>query len=204
MTINKQSFIIPHMRTKDESKIEALHQAVIDVINHDGYQNLSVAKIAKKAGVSVATLYIYYSDKKDMLGKVYLKIKDLIDAKLFNEFDPQGPFEQQFKRLLRNYADAICTYPEKAAVMRVFNSNPNLVAEDVYSQSMDLGKPVADLYRHGLEEKLIRQYEPEIFISFTFNAIDSLAQIRFMQGKTLTKDEVDQLIEMAWAACKQN
>ncbi|MDB4867155.1 MAG: TetR family transcriptional regulator [Cohnella sp.] len=34
-----------------------------------------MSKIAKKAGVSASTIYVYFENKEDMLNKLYLSIK---------------------------------------------------------------------------------------------------------------------------------
>ena len=38
----------------------------------DGVQHLSTHKIAKQAGVSVGTIYLYFKDKEDMLHQLVL------------------------------------------------------------------------------------------------------------------------------------
>ncbi|WP_165815264.1 TetR/AcrR family transcriptional regulator [Levilactobacillus bambusae] len=190
------------MRYKDENKIKALHQAVIDVTLNEGYQNLSVAKIAKQAGVSPATLYIYYKDKKAMLGQVYLNIKALIDAKLFANFDPKGDTEFQFKLLLMNYATALNAYPRESMVMGVFNEHPDIIPDDVFETGMNLAQPIQDFYEKGLLDHRLRAAAPEIVIAYTFEPITSVAQIRFKENQLLSKADIQVLIEMAWQACQ--
>ena len=190
------------MRYKDENKIKALHQAVIDVVIRDGYQDLSVSNIAKQAGVSPATLYIYYSDKKAMLGQVYLNIKGLIDAKLFANFDPLGDVEEQFKLLLRNYAEALNTYPQEALVMGVFNEKPDLIPDDMYQEGMKLSHQIQKFYQHAVGVQKIRNVDPDFLIAYTFYPTNNIAQNRFKEHKLMTANDINLLIEMAWQACK--
>ncbi|WP_094092917.1 TetR/AcrR family transcriptional regulator [Paenibacillus physcomitrellae] len=42
-------------------------------MNEIGFAETSISKIAKKAGVSAATIYIYYENKEDMLSKIYFE-----------------------------------------------------------------------------------------------------------------------------------
>lgn len=64
------------MRTKDENKIKAIKDAVIALCEADGFTNLTTAKVAKRAGVSPATIYLYYQDKTDLLSRLYEEVKD--------------------------------------------------------------------------------------------------------------------------------
>ena len=55
------------MRIKDLHKQEAIIEATVELVNEIGFVSSSVSKIAKKANVSPATLYIYYKNKEDIL-----------------------------------------------------------------------------------------------------------------------------------------
>ena len=69
------------MRVRDENKQRALMEAAITVVNEIGLASSSVSKIAKEAGVSPATIYIYHKNKEDLLVSTYVQIKrDLAEA----------------------------------------------------------------------------------------------------------------------------
>ena len=59
------------MRTRDFDKQRRIKDAMIRLILREGINGASVAKIAQEAGVSPATIYIYYSNKEEMLSAVY-------------------------------------------------------------------------------------------------------------------------------------
>lgn len=63
------------MRMKDDNKKNAITKAVISLSNEIGFSNVSMSKIAKRAGVSSSTLYVYYENKDDMFNKVYADVK---------------------------------------------------------------------------------------------------------------------------------
>ena len=64
-----------NMRYKDEHKKEAIYEATILLLNKEGFSSTSMSKIAKHAGVSASTIYIYFKNKDDMLKKLYLDTK---------------------------------------------------------------------------------------------------------------------------------
>ncbi|MFQ7291767.1 MAG: TetR/AcrR family transcriptional regulator [Monoglobales bacterium] len=63
------------MRVRDENKKAAITKTIIRLINEIGFANISMSKIAKATGVSVATLYVYYENKEDMFRNVYMDVK---------------------------------------------------------------------------------------------------------------------------------
>ncbi len=59
------------MRIKDENKQQRIKEAMVRLILRDGIDGISVAKIAREAGVSPATIYVYYDSKEEMLAEVF-------------------------------------------------------------------------------------------------------------------------------------
>ena len=59
------------MRVKDEDKQRRIKDAMINLILREGIDGTSVSKIAKEAGVSAATIYVYYESKESMLTEVF-------------------------------------------------------------------------------------------------------------------------------------
>lgn len=62
-------------RPKDEEKRQAIRDAVIAVVIEGGLANVSVSKIAKRAGVSPGTIYLYFANKEELIQQTYLDIK---------------------------------------------------------------------------------------------------------------------------------
>ena len=59
------------MRTRDYDKQRRIKESMVRLILRDGLGGASVAKIARDAGVSPATIYVYYDSKETMLAEVY-------------------------------------------------------------------------------------------------------------------------------------
>ena len=59
------------MRNKDFEKQNRIKEAMIQLILQEGIDGTSMSKIAKRAGVSPSTIYVYYESKEDMLTEVF-------------------------------------------------------------------------------------------------------------------------------------
>ncbi|MGZ3932351.1 MAG: TetR/AcrR family transcriptional regulator, partial [Bacteroidia bacterium] len=53
--MNVHLYLCPKMRTRDEQKESAIRQKAIEMIVKEGFDGLSMQKLAKAAGVSPAT-----------------------------------------------------------------------------------------------------------------------------------------------------
>ena len=59
------------MRTRDSEKQQRIKEAMVRLILEEGMSGASVSKIAREAGVSPATIYIYYTSKEEMISEVF-------------------------------------------------------------------------------------------------------------------------------------
>ncbi|WP_245895661.1 TetR/AcrR family transcriptional regulator [Flavobacterium album] len=62
------------MRTRNADKEELVKQKAIELLVKEGFQGFSMNKLAKASGISVATLYIYYQDKDDLIKQIGIEI----------------------------------------------------------------------------------------------------------------------------------
>ena len=87
------------MRTRDDEKKEALFAATVKLVNAIGFVSSSVSKIAKEAGVSPATLYVYYKNKEDLLVSTYIDIKLDLSRAILSDFDDSLPMRDIIKNV---------------------------------------------------------------------------------------------------------
>ena len=59
------------MRTRDPEKQKKIKEATVRLILREGINGASVAKIAREAEVSPATIYVYYDSKESMLSEIF-------------------------------------------------------------------------------------------------------------------------------------
>ena len=59
------------MRLKDEDKQRRIKEAMVRLFLREGIDGTSISKIAREAGVSTATIYVYYDNKEEMLAEVF-------------------------------------------------------------------------------------------------------------------------------------
>jgi AcrR family transcriptional regulator len=80
------------MRIRDENKIETILDEARNMVVEEGFDGLSMQKLAKAAGVSPATIYIYFKDRDDLLVQLYKRESDAFFEYIFKDFDPEMDF----------------------------------------------------------------------------------------------------------------
>jgi AcrR family transcriptional regulator len=81
------------MRTRDPKKEKALRDKAFAMIVKEGFDGLSMQKLAKAAGVSPATIYIYYKDRDDLILQLYAYASHRMSEQTLRNFDPESSFK---------------------------------------------------------------------------------------------------------------
>jgi len=91
------------MRARDLDKQQRIKKAMVSIILRDGINGASIAKIAKEAEVSPATIYVYYSNKEEMLSEVFREYSSQSYSYLMNRIQPGMSGEALIESLVRGY-----------------------------------------------------------------------------------------------------
>ncbi len=69
------------VQTRSGATVEAIHEAVIQVLLVDGLTRLTTTRLAERAGVSVGTLYQYFPNKQALLFAILLRhFEEMVQA----------------------------------------------------------------------------------------------------------------------------
>lgn len=90
------------MRIRDNEKVQLVKQEAIELIVKDGFENFSMNKLAKKCKISVATLYIYYKDRDDLILNVAMEEGEIMGKAMLTDFDPEMSLEDGLRVQWRN------------------------------------------------------------------------------------------------------
>ena len=99
------------MRTRNADKQELVKRKSIEMVVKDGLEGFSVNKLAKACGISVATLYIYYKDKDDLIAEVAKEEAERMSEMVLRNFDPEAPFAEGLRLQWQNRAKHMMENP---------------------------------------------------------------------------------------------
>ena len=114
------------MRKKDDDKQNSIKKSVVQLILQEGFQGTSISKIAKLAGVSPATVYIYYQSKDEMLRDIYQEYAEEIFEFLLQKLVPEMSGEELIDVLIREYYHYMVKNAEIFHFVDQFSSCPAL------------------------------------------------------------------------------
>lgn len=190
------------MRIRDIEKQNAVIKATIKVINEIGFASASISKIAKEAGVSVGTIYIYYQNKEDLVVSVYYYVKEKMTVVLFNGMSENNSVKKNLKILWDNTINSGTIIPELIAYSEQFLNSPFYDLIDTVKID-EITKPVMGIVNRGIEEKILKQISFEVFIAFFYVPANFLSNRKICPGFEITEQNINDTFQLVWSTIKK-
>ena len=189
------------MRVKDEIKQEALFKATVKLVNEIGFASSSVAKIAREACISPATVYIYYKNKEDLLLSTYMDIKREFVAALLKDLDKAAPIRDILKKVWFNLFEYTTNNQADFHFTEQFANSP-------YTDLVDTAEidkmlfPIVEIVQHGIEQKFLKNVSMDLITAFAFFPIYTLSNPKLCREFNKSEADIETAFTMAWDAIK--
>lgn len=138
------------VQIKDEAKEAAILEAARKLFLHYGFKKTSVDDISREAGVAKGTVYLYFKNKQEILGRLgvdYLnQSKDQLVERLSREADPREKLRMVLRLRAQEIYNFVSLHPH--AIDLILNlsreEGERLGAGQFYREYMELIKAVIE------------------------------------------------------------
>jgi AcrR family transcriptional regulator len=189
----------PHMRLKDETKKNALFKATIEVVNEEGFATSSVNKIAKRANVSPATLYIYFKNKEDLLVSTFIEIKSEFGQFVMSDFDLTRPIVDNLRQFWHQLFTFVLENPGKYQFIDQFSNSPYLQLVDMTGIEAQFA-PLHHALHTAISQNIIKDISTPMLRAFILSPAVFLAQSRLSAGFVPSKENIEMAFLLSWEA----
>jgi len=189
------------VRIKDINKQEAIIEATVLLVNEIGFVSSSVSKIAKKANVSPATIYIYYENKEDLLVSTYVEIKKKMSKALLKNLDNSEPIRDVLQNFWKNGFQFVQENQSLYQYSEQFANSP-------YSELVNRAElekyfePFMQVLQRGIEQKVIKNVPFDILATFLFYPIMIMSNQKMCRALELNEEVIETGFLLAWDAIK--
>ena len=160
------------MRTRDYDKQRRIKESMVRLILRDGLAGASVAKIARDAGVSPATIYVYYDSKEAMVAEVFRECSRQSYEYLHDMLRPEMDGAQLIETIVRGYYDYTVEHEAMFSFVEQCSRCPGVAAEvseeDCCCQIFDL---IHEYQRRGI----LREYSDQNYAAVLFAPVKFIA-----------------------------
>jgi len=184
------------MRKKDDEKENSIKEAVIKLILQEGFHGTSISKIAKVAGVSPATVYIYYENKDAMLKDIYQEYSEDIFNHVLNRVHQDMCGQQLIEILVKSYYNYIKENEEIFNFVDQFSNCPSLANGCVGVKAIsEMNQLILEMKRN----EIIKNYSNENLFAFIFYPVKSIA-VNKHKSPEEKEDLLQEMIEIIQVA----
>ncbi|HYG39788.1 MAG TPA: TetR/AcrR family transcriptional regulator [Cytophagales bacterium] len=196
------------MRVKDEKKVVAIKEKALEILVNKGFDGLSMQKLAKEAGVSPATIYIYFKDRDDLIIQVALEeIQKMLEATL-KGFSPEMHFEEGLKLQWINRVNYFLKYPMQAHLSEQIKYSPYY---NIVFQKMDktFQKTMGEFVHNAIKRNELVKLPLEVYWSIAFAPLYQLVKfhtsgrgLNRLEKFVLDENMMDQTLKLVIKALK--
>lgn len=172
------------MRTRDSDKEQLVIEKAIGQIATDGFEGFSMNKLAKACNISVATLYIYYKDKDDLIRKIGIDLAQKFFSITLKDFSPDMPFDEGLWKQWQNRSAFAVENPELVMCFEAIRNSPH--AEQILqSEQLTIFKNMMMQFcQNAIDKKELTPLPIEVFWSVAYGPLYSLLRFH-SEGKSV-------------------
>jgi AcrR family transcriptional regulator len=176
----------PRFCRRPEARPEELLEAAIEAFGESGFRATTLEEVARRAGVSKGTVYLYFSSKEDLFrAMVEKKVVPLVEACEASVRDHDGSAATVLEQMLRRFWDAI-TRPDMLRLARIIQAEithfpelRKLYFEQVVQRQRRLLRSIAE---RGVASGEFRPEAVKLVPMMVPSLIVHLNQYRFLFG----------------------
>jgi TetR/AcrR family transcriptional repressor of multidrug resistance operon len=173
------------MRTRDESKEACIRMKAMEMIVAEGFDGLSMQKLAKAAGVSPATIYIYWKNREDLLNQLFQEVQENFTRVALEGFSPEMSLSDGLWLQWQNRLRFILEFPVQFAFYEQFRHSPLINRGDmkfaVFKENMQ------QFIVNAVRNQELRPMPTEVYWSMAYAPFYSLVRCKY-QGKSMLSD----------------
>jgi len=187
------------MRIKDDEKVNKIYRAAIKVVNRDGFEGSSMSKIATEAGVSPATIYLYFENKDDMIKKLFIHLKSRMGNSYYKDNSELTPSKGTYRTIWLNYYQFILENSEEFNFLENFTNCP-LINRIENDYKLDYCSTIELFFEKSKSIGLIQNLSNDLLYSLLFSPVNYLLKKAIATNKPLETNELINVFESSWRA----
>jgi AcrR family transcriptional regulator len=184
------------VKPKDDEKLRAIARATFTLVEQAGLSGLTMAAIAREAGLATGTLYVYFKSKEELLAALYEQAKTETAASLMRGDDPGRPFRSRFQRMWSNWLEHRLSHYAKVVFLEQYY-NSRWFGEASRNLSARLIKDWIDLIETAKAQQILKDVPTPMLINSFGGSVRETANM--LRSGSLAR--TDAHLAMAFGLC---
>jgi len=171
------------MRIRDTNKERVVKEKAAEMLVKDGFEGFSMNRLAKACDISVATLYIYYRDKEDLIKKLGVEIGEQFFTETLKGFSADMSFKEGLKKQWENRARFALKYPREVAAYEIIRHSTH--GDYILTESMKgFKEAMASFFSGAVKRRELLPVSTELFWAVAYGPLYTLLRFH-SEGKSI-------------------
>ncbi len=186
------------MQEEQMDKRQKVLNTTLHMILENGIQATSMAKVSKRSGVAVGTIYHHFPSKEALITELYRSIKLGIAAVVFEGVDTGHGTQESFERIVRNMIAYARENPEAYAFVEGYCTSPEIDPQVKSELFNTFQQQISDLYDKWSEGKRGRHISVEMLNLYLNGALSFLIRACISEEIDWEDPQIETYIHMIW------
>lgn len=187
------------MTANTSDKRVLILNAVEKLVAKEGFEGISMQKLAKEAGVAAGTIYRYFEDKTHLLRETRLhstaKTADIIQAGVCDDL----PLKERYRIFWLNIWKYAQTKSAVQAHLLYEQFQPDDI-EQVQKLEKEMFFKIEQMFDEGKLNGLFKNLDNNLLAGVSLETSATLARKQRKSCAKLTEEQIEQAIEASWDA----
>ena len=157
----------------------------------------STSKIAKRAGVSAGTLYIYYPDKESLFQQIYMELKTEFHTKLMEAGSQQTEPIEALRHMWHAMCDIAREDPHAYMFVEIITT-ANLLSEDLSRETARMAEETHAFIKAALPDEMANSLDMKAAELLLIAPASLLARWITRRPDAISSELIDATFNLTW------
>lgn len=183
------------------TKRELICNTARKIIVENGFQDASIGKIAKEAGIPVGSVYTYFKSKEELINEIFISVKQEMGQYIFQDIEVYLSEKEELKVYWTRAVEFGLSHQEKFFFAEQFANSP-LIQKANKEQVKQQFHKVFKLLESGVNQGLLKSID--LFILHNIIYTNIVGTIKYFAQTEIEMSEMlkNQLFECCWDSIK--
>ncbi|WP_375573135.1 TetR/AcrR family transcriptional regulator [Ahrensia marina] len=178
-------------RTRDpDSKRAALQTAAIRLFTDIGYENVSIAAIAKEAGIAVGTVYRFYENKLALLQSMLEALEYEYVEQMKADWATPGGVDVRLDRVCEGLFDLTA---QRNTLLNLMSMTTDVVFDDGALPGDHIQAQIVSMYQDGVRSGAFRAGDVDLYGAMAHGLVEGAVMRWLRTGKPSQREAALQL-----------
>ncbi|MGR6980283.1 TetR/AcrR family transcriptional regulator [Testudinibacter sp. P27/CKL/0425] len=184
------------MRHSELATAQQILLATEKLMAEQGLHTLSMQKIAKAAGISVGTIYIYFKNKDELLTELAKYLFARVDEQLSKNLDPEAPLFEQYRQMWWNFWEFFNHNPQILKNFYQYTTLPGF--SELVKRCREGHDPWNKFIKLGQKQRQLCHLPPDVLFALSLESAPKLAFRQAHYAEAYADDVLEAVIKKTW------